>query len=472
MRIEDSRGAVNIHGFKVVGSENPDYVAFKITHENPDGESNGAHLGLQDGTVELLNKNGLAISSTPTGLVMKNVYVKADKLLAVDGVVVAELTANEWNHVPAYGYSKHGSYASVNGEEKKCNAYGGDFKIAAPDGDLIARHVWGKEMPAWDLKNHVNVVAEYGAKPSFGVSRRFVCTGEADDVPIQQAIDDVANPDHPNYGKTVFIPNGDYRITKTLQVHAGVKLIGAGKTSSVLKQDFDAWEDPARPLLETADTPDSGIILSDLYILACPQGRFYNIRSGNIIMRDLQTHVVQTIPGFEKAQYPYATFSNHASGKVYNLCSDHVMAFDCITKNMRPEKGYALLAIENKVSEEPLNFYQASIEHLKADPAQAYIRNSKNIHFNGMKHESGGLGDPLMDITDSEGITFFSTSGHYALAAREVPGIFNIHNSRNIEIISMNRQAKEGEPENGCWVINGDEKVSDDSEYYMWYLHQ
>ena len=79
---------------------------------------------------------------------------------------------------------------------------------------------------------------------------------------------------HPNYGKTVFIPHGDYRITKPIRVKAFTRLIGTGKTSTVLQQVYDVWEEPSQPVLVTEDTPDGNNTLSDFYILGYPRGRF------------------------------------------------------------------------------------------------------------------------------------------------------------------------------------------------------
>jgi hypothetical protein len=244
--------------------------------------------------------------------------------------------------------------------------------------------------------------------------------------------------------------------------------MGAGKASTVLQQAYDVWEDPSQPVLITEDTADGNIILSDFYICSYPRGRFYDIRSGNTIIRNLQTHVLEELGTFPEAIYPYATFSGHASGKVYNLCSDHVSGYDEIRKGVSSSGDYSLLKIGNGQSEKPLCFYQASIEHLDGYKAQVIVENAGQVYFYSYKHEPGP-GKPLMTVNNSKGVSIFASSGHYGLQDEDHPAIIAIENTPNIEMVMLSRQEQKKELKDGLWISNGADRIDDDHPVF-WYI--
>lgn len=135
---------------------------------------------------------------------------------------------------------------------------------------------------------------------------------------------------------------------------------------------------------------------------------------------------------------------------------------------MTPEEGYSLLGIYNKISKEPLTFYQASIEHLWSNKAQVIIKDSENIVFNALKHEPGG-GASLMRIKNSKNISIYTTSGHYSLQDERFPSIFDITNSTGVKLVGFTRQGKKKELEEGQLIIHDKLKITDDSETFMYY---
>jgi len=469
IKIMDCRGAVVVTGFKIFGNNaSGNYTAVKLDRDKKKVTNNGG-VALKDGTIEIAGKGSVAISSKQSAVFIKNIYVKADTILSFRSCKKLTAINKDWNYISECIQYKNNTPMFVGGQLiEDQNKFVTEPVSKAPPSGFISKHIV-TNMPDWADNNYVNVVTEYGATPSYGVSTNYLSTGKADDEPIQQAIYDTRNPEHKNYGKTVFIPYGDYRITKTIFIPKGTKIIGASKTSTVLQQAFDVWEDPSKPVIETENIEDSEIILSDFYVLAYPRGTCYNIQSGNIIMRDIQTHTFQFIGNFPEAKYPFMKFSNNASGKVYTLCADWVSHHDKIGKNIFPQKGYCLLGISDKSSDAPLTFYQASIEHLYGNPAQIIIDNSRNIVFNALKHERGGGYSTLVEVKKSKNFEIFTSSGHYSLLRPECSSIIDLKDSEKIEFIGLSRQGKDEELEDGKWISHGNIKISDDSPTFMIY---
>jgi hypothetical protein len=339
-------------------------------------------------------------------------------------------------------------------------------QVPTPPQDLVSRHRWSAKMPSWRDENIVDVVRDYQATPSFGISYAYLSSGQADDVAIQQALNDAATPGHEHYGKTVFIPAGDYRITKPIVVPAGARLIGASKNSAVLQQAYDVWEDPSQPVLLTEDTPDGNIILSDFYICSYPCGRFYDIRSGNTVMRDIQTHVLEGMGSFPEARYPFATFSGNVSGKVFTLCSDWV-ASHCDLKKKKTTDAFHLLSIEQKSSVEPLRFYQASIEHLASSQGQVGITDSQQVRFHALKHENGG-GYRLATIRNSSGISIMGSSGNYSANFDDHLAIISMENVSDVMFCSLTHESKSTRTDS-LWIEHDETSVPDKPHEVLFY---
>jgi len=467
VRLKYCRGPLVLCGFKIVSKDNPDTNYKAIFLDVSSNKTGNGNLAIQDGSIEVKGKQGIAIGGIGRDVIIKNVFIKSDIITTINSEEKLKGNKDEWLKITYLAYSRNNSPVIVNGEDVSSKKlYLEPIINEYPHAELLVKHSW-YEMPSWDESNHVNVVTDYGATPTFGITNEYLSKGDADDIAIQMALDETTTPGHPNFGKTVFIPHGDYRITKPLVLKTGSKLIGAGKTSSVLQQAFDVWEDPSKPVIETVDEDSTNIVLSDFYICAYPRGRFFHIRSGNIIMRDVQTHVFERLGYFKDAMFPYASFSGHASGKIYNMCSDHIMGYDSVSVRNGTVlgKSYHLLLIENKTGYDPLNIYQASIEHLDSYKGQAKIISSKNIHFYALKAETIEDGHTLMHIEKSSDISVFGTSGLYYLSSEDEPAIYNIKSSYNIELFALTRHNKwvEREITNGLWVIENSFSLDDDS---------
>jgi len=473
VKLKNCRGALILTGFRIVSPEIPtsDYKAVFL--DIPADKHGAGDLAIEDGTIEIKGRKGVVIGGKSAAIFLNNVYVKAPNLINLNTDLVIKSDEKKWIKIPTLIYSKKEGPIVVNNKDFRVEKlYKETFMDEDPTVNFLKKHSW-QEMPSWDNNNFVNVVTDYGATPSFGISNEYLSTGNADDIAIQKAIDETTTPGNPNYGKAVFVPHGDYRITKTIIIKAGTKLIGAGKTSTVFQQAYDVWENPEQPIIETEDIEEGNIVLSDFYICAYPRGRFFNIKSGNTILRDVQTHVFERLGNFPNADYAYATFSGNASGKVYNLCSDHIMAYDGISRKKGSVLGaeYHLLLIDNKVGANPLRFYQASIEHLNSYRGLVKIRNSKNVAFHALKAEAGGEGHTLMHIEKSSGLSIFGSSGLYFLGNENEPAIYQISESSNIEFMANTRHSKKPEKEipDGCWVMDENIKIIDDSQELLLY---
>ena len=108
-----------------------------------------------------------------------------------------------------------------------------------PPDDFLERHRWGEPLPAWNDPMVVNVQA-----PPWGATG----DGKTDDTDgIQRAIDE---------NRDVFLPKGNYRISRPLRLSSDSRLIGLGVHSKLepMGGAFADASNPAPMLIAPNDT--------------------------------------------------------------------------------------------------------------------------------------------------------------------------------------------------------------------------
>jgi hypothetical protein len=484
VQVSNSRGPLTITGFKIISPVQPapEYRAVYLENTRGDaGDSSFGNLNLIDGTIEVRGEQGKAIENVAQDIMLTNVYMKADTLIESGAnhppANILDGKQTKWQKVSEYYFGSQLDQSTVffNHQDRRTNR-DENFVMYTPLADenptvdFIAKHVWdAATMPSWEDEQLVDITS-YGATPGFINSR------DDDGKAIQQAIDDTTTPGNANYGKAVFIPRGNFHIHQTLTLKKGTKLIGAGKTLSIVQLSKQAALAGIDRVMDTVNVPEGNIILSDLCIYGYPGTLLLSIQSGNSLVRDVQTEVLDhTGIRVGMLEQPYILFSENAGGKIYGLSLSSLVKWDYKPNDKtgpgawrsrelltQPGPDYGILMIKN--TKQPLNLYMFTITHLIHSP-MVHIRSAENVYFYSIKFESV---KELMHISNSRNIKLFGSYGLSGLDYPEDTAMFRIANSRDVWIANMNRRSNDAELQGKGWVVNGNDFVTDDYPLLMY----
>lgn len=447
LKILDSRGSVSMAGFSIKGPESPSsgYRAVYAKNTTPTSEMGArANLNLVDGRIEVTGKVA-AIYNYQQDVVLKNVWFKASALIE-SGVYTGHpkiLSGDEfnWLSLPEYVYASSVDQGSVyidlinqrSGQENYCS-YDSVFQ-EDPPGDLLLRHLW-KKMPSWEDEELLDLVLDYGAS---------IDDDSDDDTPaIQQAIDEVCDPNGPHYGKTLFIPRGHYHIKSPVMIKDGVKIIGAGKNISLIMV-ADSWiPDEAISAFITEDSHHKGVLISDLAFVRNEANlsagmeklsdmTLFELRSGNSLLRDIQTD--RRIVKWTDNAYrePFIKMTGSAGGKFFGLSLDYG------TRGVAAA-GFRNLKCAN--SPNPLAFYQLSMED-----ASEEFESEKTVHMEisdcgsvilyGFKYEKES---ELLHVHRTDSLSIIGGSGNYGIKNPNDVSIIKFREVKNIFIANISRK--------------------------------
>jgi len=222
---------------------------------------------------------------------------------------------------------------------------------------------------------------------------------ETDDAEaIQRAIDE---------HDIVFLPRGKYRVSRTLRLRPGTKLVGVHRVFSVLTAlpaeggDFGDPADP-KPVVRTSDDSTARTVLAFLGISAGTPGAYcLDWRAGrSSIFRAVEMWASYRTGADEPApvlSHPQAVITGNGGGRWYNFHADH---------RGSPDPAYRHLLVEGTT--EPLRFYQCNPEHSPGD-ANMELRNARNVYIYGLKGESP---TPILVARDSDNVSVFGYGGN------------------------------------------------------------
>lgn len=377
-----------------------------------------AQVCIMDSVINFERPGGTGISAAKS-LYLNNVYFRnAGK--AVSNPDGSEIPGNKrgWIRIKEYAHGvnpkewkgyQYRAPTYINGEKIR-----GDLclieKDKAPPGDLQTRHLWSENFPGWEAGEMANVKdPPYNAKGD----------GKTDDTAaLQSAIDG---------NRLIFLPKGYYRITTTIKLRPGSKLIGVARHLSIImaRPGCQAFQDPKypKPLVDTNSEKNIQTVIAFLgiYVPKELQGG-YALRwqcSGRSILRDVN-FITQPIMGYsqpgspEKSEIPLVLVRGNGGGKWYNFFQE---------SHRGQGLGYRHLLVSG--ANGPFSIYQCNPEHAQGE-ANMEIRASKNVSIYGLKSEGN---HPVLMIEDSDNIRIFGYGGN--AAALEGRALFVVKDTPN-----------------------------------------
>jgi hypothetical protein len=356
-----------------------------VTRETPHQAHKG-QICLTDSAIQFTGEPGTAVA-TNDSLYLLNVYV--NNAVAVASTASGPALAGEpgeWLRVREFALPlqprpfqniRYASVAYVDGRP----AVGLAPLLtpgAAPPPDLQARHRWPADLATWQTPGAANVKAGYGARGD----------GKADDTAaIQRALDE---------NDVVFLPKGYYRITQTLQLHDGSRLVGPGRHLAWIvvtrdEGDFASRAAPA-PMLRTAKGPEADNQLN-MFGLFVPRER-----SGTYALqwdcgqRSLFKDVTlrsNPLMGFARAaeapRWDHPLVQATGGGKWYGFYHMSAREQGRNFRHLLINRGNNTFG-EQGNQNGPLRIYHLNVEHARS-LANAEITNSRDVAIYGMKVE-------------------------------------------------------------------------------------
>lgn len=259
---------------------------------------------------------------------------------------------------------------------------------SGPPGSLLRVHRWPDAAPPWLDPEAVNAQASpYGAKGD----------GVSDDAPaIQKAIDS---------HRTVFLPKGEYALSRPLRLNAHTRLIGVSNVLTVLAPlpgapAFADLREPA-PLVETVDDPKGDTMLAFVMLrtpVAYPALYALRWRAGrDSVVRNVTPYVTLWDPDGPVNELPQVLIEGNGGGRWYNLTQWHWWA-------QGPDFRFVLA----KGTHEPLRFYMLNPEHASS-AAMIEFRGAANIDTYSIKGEGSFT---LLWARNSRNIRIFGYGGN------------------------------------------------------------
>jgi hypothetical protein len=484
--LKDVRGPLVVTGFEISGSTMAaaGYRAIHLDNPRKSTSKKGivdhaiANLCLTDGSIEVEGDSGVAIFNGAQDVTLQNVFVKAETIIQSGSSSPPLMTVpgdpRKWLRVGEYAFTSALDKSSVVVGGASLNDRSANYQMlgkiteSSPSIDYIALHGF-PVMPTFEDANLVDVVLDYGA------TTEEVNAKDDDSPAIQRALDAVADPRSPDFGKTVLLPRGHFDLEKPILVRMGTKLVGTGKNISVL-QVREQWSNKKGPIVSTVDDPEGNIVLGDFSIWGCARMCYLKVESANTLVRDIITEDKLRYAGWQAGKtfkvknprtVPYIDFSGNAGGKVYHISLDHIQSLDR-TKEKERFPGYHLFRF--KGTQNPLTVYQLSIEHHVHSP-QVMVEDVGNLSIFGLKIESPS---ELLNIVDSDNVMICGVSGNYVLEREDERAIIVVEDSRNILLRNLDRSSKDtmfGKPRNDLcryWLIDDSTTVTGDHSL-LWY---
>ncbi len=259
-------------------------------------------------------------------------------------------------------------------------------KDREPPPDLRTRHAWPEMTVPWDDPRTANV-----RKPPYGAKG----DGLTDDsAALQRAVDE---------NEAVFLPKGEYRLSKPLVLKSSTRLSGVSNLLSVLSPvttpAFGSVVQPL-PLVDTVDDPSARTVLAFVNL----QVPVRNVAAYALRWRAGRASVVRNAhpaatawhPDGPAAYYPLVKVEGSGGGRWYDLTVWHWW-------NQGPD--YRHLLVEGTT--EPLSIYMLNPEH-SASTAQVEFSSAKNISVYSLKAEGSYT---TLEVRKCQNIRVFGYGG-------------------------------------------------------------
>lgn len=435
-----------------------------------EGNYNGGENRPSDGGLNLIdsvikyNGSATAVIRSNRSVYMREVYIQNAPTLvrttnSVNGnqLNLVQGTSNGWSKVNEVALAGVAQYPSsiMNGVEKTdqirvnggtvssvinvTNSFTGTVLTKA---SIQAKHGWPSPFPMWNGTDSRNVK-----------SSPYLAAGDgiADDwVAIQSAIDDAAAASGGN--GVVFLPKGDYKISKPLILKANVRLFGVGNIFTRIFADMNSPSfsnngTTPNPLIQTPDNASNSPILAFLRLhiptnVTNQYALWWRAGGNNAIVRNVNVHWDH--PLFQSSSSnpnPYIKITGHGGGKWYNTYQE----FGAVSQ----PHSFRALYVNNTYR--PLKFYQLNTEH----PRTYYVtdfHNAQNVDVFGFKYEGAGrITDTsthdAVGIRDSNNIRLYGWAG--IGNGYNGSNLLRIVNSSNILVTNLQQELRSVTPTNG-----------------------
>jgi hypothetical protein len=345
---------------------------------------------LLDGVIQMIGATKPVITNTTTrDVYVANSYVKTSGVVFEKGPSGNPVIGTEtWQLIEEYSYNANarypGSVILINGVTSYTTRLTKQDGVDAPPDSLWTRHSWS-QLPWFsdaDAKNVLDV--DIGA----------VGNGTADDTDaLQNALD--------TYSK-VFLPRGDYRLTRQLVLHQNTQLFGVSGQRSRLFADWDSGGATAYAV-KTDTAANATTYLADvaIYARSGSAGSVMGILDWRAGKKSWARQIAAERPW--ELNQPGADHRNvlhvgaSGGGRWYGFADQW--------GQVRSHANNRMVLVEN--TSQPLVFYGMNIEHGDGDHLFE-MANASNLAIIGTKTEGGRFGG----FTNSGNVWLAGLSGH------------------------------------------------------------
>lgn len=359
---------------------------------------------------------------------LSNVYVERGQCIAsVDGGPQLRGQMRPWDHIREYALGARVKYpewlkldAGIKQDATYIDGESGPARQMveplidsnAPPLDIQARHAWSP-LPSWRDAHVANVRdAPYDAKGD----------GLTDDAAaIQHAIDE---------SDAVFLPKGEYKLSRPLILRSRTRLFGVSGLLSVLSpMDSGSYLDARHPapLIDTVDDPEASTTLAFVE-LRVPAGSpsVYALRwraGRNSVVRNIHPIATFWSPDALPIAPAMIQIEGSGGGRWFDLAQWHWWA---------QGPAYRHLLVEG--THEPLSFYMLNPEHAGSE-AQVEFRDAQNISVYSLKSEDFFT---LLWMRSCRGIHIYGYGG--LTAPRPNWPVFRIEHSSDTTLANVDPQ--------------------------------
>lgn len=237
---------------------------------------------------------------------------------------------------------------------------------------------------------------------------------------------------------TVLLPKGYYRISRTLRMRPGTRLIGVAPAYSALiaTEDIGGGDAPA-PLIQSANDPAGSAVLAFFSIVLYDRpgtllnGTYaLNWRTGRkSVIRDIWpvADIAGKSAGSAEAEnprnHPFVVASGNGGGRWYRFHNGQLQYGD----------GYRHLLIDG--TKEPLTIYQLNAEHARG-LYEVEVTNAHDVTIFGLKSE---YNKPVLAVLNSRNVTMFGHGGN----ASALPGSsLYVIESSDVKLVNLTDQGR------------------------------
>jgi hypothetical protein len=364
---------------------------------------------------------------------LSNVYFKnAPVLVKINEVPALQGTDQGWMHVEEYAAGPSAKYPVWINGVKQAEPVSRVRKGRPPAPDLFAVHQWHNALPDWNDPLVANV-----KEPPYSAAG----DGKTDDTAaIQEAL---------NKCRDVFLPKGDYRISKPLLLGTDSRLFGLGICSRIEPDPAaPAFADPAapRPMLVAPNDAGASCVAAFFQLRAWIPGSYaIHWQAGrHSMVRNVLAMPFPWMKGGLPAMHPLVLIDGHGGGRWYNALMHH--------KFPQANSHRHVLV---RGTREPLAFYMLNPEHSSAGHMIEFD-DVRNLNVYSTKSETlGAKGPKAMTPFLIQNSSHFRILGHGGNACPE-PGhpLFRIRNCSDFALSNFGHMAILGE-------------VTDPSKWFM-----